>query len=118
MTITVHAQSVPPQHAPAMSIGFQPVLLYESTQRFSFTGLASRQAVFFSALAMIEPLALSLAQKFEIERMGRVIDSTSDLAALKSLTKQILEAWQAQRAATDWMMRQQLNGSARAGLDC
>lgn len=67
---------------------------------------------------MSEPLALSLAQKFEIERMGRVIDSTSDLAALKSLTKQIFKAWQGQKAATGWAMRQQLNGPARAGLDC
>ncbi|MCP9772707.1 hypothetical protein KBY66_08715 [Synechococcus sp. Tobar12-5m-g] len=57
---------------------------------------------------MSEPLALTLGQKFELERMTRVIDSTGDAQSLRGLAKQLLHAWQTQRAATDWVMRQQL----------
>ena len=56
---------------------------------------------------MSEPLALSLGQKFEIERMSRAIDSTVDTQALKGLAKQLLQAWQSQKAATQWVIRQQ-----------
>ena len=57
---------------------------------------------------MSEPLALTLGQKFELERITRVIDSTGDAQSLRGLAKQLLQAWQTQRAATEWMMRQQL----------
>ncbi|MCP9776191.1 hypothetical protein KBY58_10000 [Cyanobium sp. HWJ4-Hawea] len=61
---------------------------------------------------MTEPLALSLGQKFELERMSRAIDSTADLKTLQGLAKQLLQAWQSQRAATEWVMRQQLGYQA------
>jgi len=64
---------------------------------------------------MSEPLALSLGQKFELERMTRAIDSTGDAQSLRGLAKQLLHAWQSQRAATEWMMRQQLGDSAGIG---
>lgn len=57
----------------------------------------------------MEPLSLSTSQQFEIERMGRVIEGTSDVAALQSLCKQLLQAWMSQKAATAWIMRQQLS---------
>ncbi|MFM7086420.1 MAG: hypothetical protein ACKOXO_05450 [Cyanobium sp.] len=57
---------------------------------------------------MSEPLALSLGQKFELERMSRVIDATADPQALRGLAKQLLQAWHSQKAATQWVMRQQL----------
>jgi hypothetical protein len=57
---------------------------------------------------MSEPLALTLGQKFELERMTRVIDATGDPQSLRGLAKQLLHAWQTQRAATEWVMRQQL----------
>jgi hypothetical protein len=57
---------------------------------------------------MTAPLALTLVQQFELERMARVINSTSDPVALRGLAKQLLQAWQTQRAATEWVMRQQL----------
>lgn len=57
---------------------------------------------------MSEPLALSLGQKFELERMSRAIDATVDTEALQGLAKQLLQAWHSQRAATQWVMRQQL----------
>ncbi len=65
--------------------------------------------------AMSEPLALSLGQQFELERMCRVIDSTGDPQSLRGLAKQLLQAWQAQKAATEWMMRQQLGTPSRFG---
>ena len=62
--------------------------------------------------AMSEPLALSLGQQFELERMSRAIDSTNDPQALQGLAKQLLQAWQSQKAATQWVMRQQLGSSS------
>jgi len=67
---------------------------------------------------MTTPLSLSLAQSFELERMGRVIDSTNDLVALKNLAKQLLQAWQGQKAATDWVMRQQLGAPFQVDPAC
>ena len=49
---------------------------------------------------MSEPLALTLGQQFELERMTRVIDSTADLQTLQGLAKQLLQAWHSQKAAT------------------
>lgn len=66
----------------------------------------------------MDALQLSTAQSFELERMGRVIDSTSDMVALKSLAKQLLQAWQGQKAATDWVMRQQLATPFQADSAC
>ena len=57
---------------------------------------------------MTEPLALTLGQQFELERMSRAIDETGDLTALRGIAKQLLQAWQSQKAATQWVMRQQL----------
>jgi hypothetical protein len=72
-------------------------------------------------LAMSEPLALSLGQKFELERMNRAIDATADPQALRGLAKQLLQAWHSQKAATQWVMRQQLGSPVRVptelGLD-
>lgn len=59
---------------------------------------------------MTEPLALTLGQQFELERMNRAIESTADLEALQDLAKQLLLAWHSQKAATQWVMRQQLSG--------
>ncbi|MFO8239231.1 MAG: hypothetical protein R6U00_13475 [Prochlorococcaceae cyanobacterium] len=57
---------------------------------------------------MTEPLALSLGQQFELERMNRAIDETADPKVLQGIAKQLLQAWQSQKAATQWVMRQQL----------
>jgi hypothetical protein len=62
---------------------------------------------------MSEPLALSLGQKFELERMSRAIDATGDAQALRGLAKQLLQAWHSQKAATQWVMRQQLDSAPR-----
>jgi hypothetical protein len=62
---------------------------------------------------MSEPLALTLGQKFELERMSRAIDATADPQALRGLAKQLLQAWHSQKAATQWVMRQQLGSPPR-----
>ena len=40
--------------------------------------------------------------------MSRAIDATVDPQALRGLAKQLLQAWHSQKAATQWVMRQQL----------
>ena len=57
---------------------------------------------------MTEPLQLSITQRFEIERMNRAIDATVDTDQLKQIAKQLLQAWQSQRAATAWAIRSRL----------
>jgi hypothetical protein len=54
-------------------------------------------------------IQLSMAQRFEIERLSRALDATTDVATLQAMAKQLLQAWQTQRAATQWVMRQQLH---------
>jgi hypothetical protein len=64
---------------------------------------------------MSDPIALSLGQQFELERMSRAIDATADLETLQGLAKQLLQAWHSQKAATQWVMRQQLDAAPRLG---
>ena len=54
----------------------------------------------------MEPIALTLGQKFEIEKFSREIDNSDDLAALRSIAKELLVAWKQQQAASAWIMRQ------------
>ena len=54
----------------------------------------------------MEPIALTLGQKFEIEKFSRKIDNSKDLQALRSIAKDLLVAWKQQQAASDWIMRQ------------
>jgi len=51
-------------------------------------------------------MELSLSQHFEIERFNRAIEATADADALRSLAKQLLQAWHTQQAATNWMISQ------------
>lgn len=57
---------------------------------------------------MTEPIALTLGQQFELERMSRALDATVDLERLRDMAKQLLQAWHSQKAATQWVIRQQL----------
>ena len=56
---------------------------------------------------MAMPIELSISQQFEIERFSRAIDATADPDQLRQLAKQLLQAWHTQKAATNWVMRQQ-----------
>ena len=51
-------------------------------------------------------MQLTIAQQFELERMTRTIDGTSDVKELRKLAKMLLQAWHSQKAATQWVMRQ------------
>jgi hypothetical protein len=55
-----------------------------------------------------DPMQLTLYQSFELERMCRTVDETNDIATLRKLCKDTLRAWQMQKAATAWAMRQGL----------
>ena len=57
---------------------------------------------------MSMPIALSVGQQFEIERFSRAIDATADTSELRSIAKQLLQAWHTQKAATNWVIGQQL----------
>ncbi|MBM5800074.1 MAG: hypothetical protein FJ077_04365 [Cyanobacteria bacterium K_DeepCast_35m_m2_023] len=59
---------------------------------------------------MSELLGLSLSQQFDLERMSRVIEATDDPRTLQHLAKQLLQAWHSEKAATQWLMHQQLGG--------
>lgn len=57
---------------------------------------------------MGDPMGLTIGQRFELERMRRTIDETTDVAELQKLAKMLLQAWQSQKAATGWAMRRGL----------
>ena len=60
---------------------------------------------------MSDKIELSFAQRFEMEKLTRAIDNTADLNQLQSIAKQLVEAWHTQKAATEWVIRQHLDGS-------
>ena len=45
--------------------------------------------------------------------MSRAIEATADLQTLQGIAKQLLQALQSQKAATQWVMRQQLGTPAQ-----
>ena len=53
-------------------------------------------------------MELTVSQRFEIERFNRAIDATADPEQLRSLAKQLLQAWHTQKAATTWAINQQM----------
>ena len=53
-------------------------------------------------------MELSMAQRFELERHGRLLDELEDIETLRSMAKLLLRSWYAQKAATAWVMRQGL----------
>lgn len=66
---------------------------------------------------MTKPIALTMGQQFEIERFSRAIDATADTDELRTIAKQLLQAWHTQKAATQWVMQQQLPSTHAFGLD-
>lgn len=53
----------------------------------------------------MQPIALTLGQKFEIEKFSRDIDNASDVQQLRDLAKDLLVAWKQQQSAAAWIMR-------------
>jgi hypothetical protein len=56
----------------------------------------------------MEPLNLSVSQKFQIERFSRDIDATNDINQLRKIAKELLVGWELQKAATNWAIRQNM----------
>ncbi len=54
----------------------------------------------------MDPISLTLGQKFEIEKFSREIDNSEDLLQLRSIAKDLLVAWKQQQAASAWALRQ------------
>jgi hypothetical protein len=65
---------------------------------------------------MSTPMSLSVSQQFEIERFSRAIDATQDTGELRSIAKQLLQAWHTQKAATNWVIAQQMAPPSVTGL--
>jgi hypothetical protein len=65
---------------------------------------------------MEQSIELSMNQRFEIERFNRAIDATVDPETLRSLAKQLLQAWHSQKAATNWVIGQQQFGAPPPSL--
>jgi hypothetical protein len=65
---------------------------------------------------MSTPMSLSVSQQFEIERFNRAIDATQDTGELRSIAKQLLQAWHTQKAATNWVIAQQMAPPAVTSL--
>ena len=57
---------------------------------------------------MDKAISLTISQQFEIERFSRAIDATQDAGELRSIAKQLLQAWHTQKAATNWVIAQQM----------
>ena len=54
----------------------------------------------------MDPSALTLGQKFEIEKFSREIDNSKDVQKLRDIAKQLLVSWKQQQAATAWVIQQ------------
>jgi len=55
---------------------------------------------------LMEPIALTLGQKFEIEKFSREITNSKDVQQLHSIAKDLLMTWQQQQATSEWATRQ------------
>jgi hypothetical protein len=65
-------------------------------------------------MSMTSGIQFTTEQLFHVEQFNRALDATSDPTQLRDLAKQLLKAWQTQKAATNWIMQQQLQGSTNA----
>ena len=63
---------------------------------------------------MDQSIELTVSQRFEIERFSRAIDGTADPQALRDIAKKLLQAWQTQKAATNWAISQQMGADPLA----
>jgi len=61
---------------------------------------------------MSNSIELTVGQQFEIERFNRALEATTDPDQLRDLAKQLMQAWQTQKAATKWAIEHQ------QGLSC
>ena len=55
----------------------------------------------------MDPIALTIGQKFAIEKFSRDIASSKEVKELQLIAKNLLLAWKQQQAASAWVVRQQ-----------
>ncbi|QNI73159.1 hypothetical protein SynNOUM97013_01093 [Synechococcus sp. NOUM97013] len=51
-------------------------------------------------------IQLTIEQRFQIEQFNRTLETTTDPEQLRQLARQLMKAWQTQKAATSWVMKQ------------
>ena len=54
---------------------------------------------------VMEPIVLTLGQKFELERRSRDISAITDVQELRAITKDLLRAWQEEIARSRQAVR-------------
>lgn len=55
---------------------------------------------------MSDPIEITTAQSFELERFSRDLDDCKNVDELRKIAKQLLQLWMGQKAAALWVMRQ------------
>lgn len=63
------------------------------------------------------PMALTLAQQFDMAKQARAIATCHDVAELQKIATDLLRAWYTQKAATNWIISQQTGWRANGLQD-
>ncbi len=53
-------------------------------------------------------IQLTTEQRFQIEQFNRALETTQDPEQLRQLARQLMQAWQTQKAATCWVLKQDM----------
>ena len=53
-------------------------------------------------------IQLTTEQQFQIEQFNRALETTQDPEQLRQLARQLMQAWQTQKAATCWVLKQDM----------
>ena len=53
-------------------------------------------------------IQLTTEQQFQIEQFNRALDTTQDPEQLRHLARELMQAWQIQKAATCWVLKQDM----------
>ena len=59
-------------------------------------------------IGMNGSIELTTEQHFQIEQFNRALETTQDPDQLRQLARQLMQAWQTQKAATCWVLKQDM----------
>ncbi|WP_244279488.1 hypothetical protein [Synechococcus sp. UW179A] len=59
-------------------------------------------------IGMNGSIQLTTEQRFQIEQFNRALETTQDPEQLRQLARQLMQAWQTQKAATCWVLKQDM----------
>jgi|TARA_B100000073_G_scaffold346940_1_gene359729 hypothetical protein len=59
-------------------------------------------------IGMNGSIQLTTEQHFQIEQFNRALETTQDPEQLRQLARQLMQAWQTQKAATCWVLKQDM----------